>query len=61
MTTTITESGKFRYNRLYMGMCDSGDILQDKLDEILGNIEGIKTYIGDRLVLRKDCFRNRIE
>ena len=27
MTKIVTESGKFRYNRLPMGMCTPGDIL----------------------------------
>ena len=26
MTTIMTKSGKFRYNRLHMGMCSLGDI-----------------------------------
>ena len=28
-----------------MGICASGDILQEKVDKILGDIEGVKTYI----------------
>jgi hypothetical protein len=37
-----------------MGMCCSGDIFQAKIDEILGNIEGVKTYIyGICLVINK--------
>ena len=38
MTTIVTKFGKFGYNRLPMGMCASGDIFQDKLDELLGDI-----------------------
>ena len=44
-----------------MGMCASGDILQSKLDNLLGDIEGIKTYIGDIIVLSKDIFENHID
>ena len=61
MTTIVINFGKFRYNRLPMGMCASGDIFQAKVDELLGDIEGVKTYIDDKLVLRKDCFRNHTE
>ena len=39
-----------------MGMFSSGDIFQSKVDEILSDIEGIKTYINDILVLSKDFF-----
>ena len=35
-----------------MGMCASGDILQAKAKEILNDIEDIKTYINNILVLR---------
>ena len=32
MTIIVTKFGKSRYNRLSMGMCTSGDILQTKVD-----------------------------
>ena len=38
----VTEFGKFKYNCLPMGMCASGDILQDKVDKKLGNVKGFK-------------------
>ena len=43
-----------------MGMCTSGDILQAKVYELLGDIEGVKTYIDDILVLGKDNFKKNI-
>ena len=61
MTTIINGFGKFRYNCLHMGMCDSEDILQGKVEKLLGDIEGIKTYIDDIIVLSKYCFRNHID
>ena len=60
MTTIVTEFGKFRYNRLPMGMCASGHILQSKVDKLLDEIKCVKTYIYDVIVLIKDCFRNHI-
>ena len=51
MKATVTEFGKFRYDCLHMGICDSGDIFQAKADELLGDIGGVKTYINDILVL----------
>ena len=61
MTTIFTEFGEFRYNCLPMGMCASGDIFHDKVDNILGDIEGVKTCINDILVLIKYFFWNHIE
>ena len=60
MTTIVTEFGKFRYNRLPMGMCASSDIFKAKVDKILGYIEGVKTYIDDILVLSKEIFSKHI-
>ena len=61
MTTIVTEFGKFRCNRLSMSMCASGHIFQAKVDKLLGDIKGVKTYIGDILVLRKYWFGNHME
>ena len=61
MTMIVTEFWKFRYNNLPMDMYASGDILQAKVDEPLGDIEGFKTYIDDKLVLGKYRFENHIE
>ena len=61
MTTIVNEFGKFRYNCLSMVMCASEDIFQAKVDKLLGDIEGVETYIDDILILGKDSFENYIE
>ena len=53
LTTIVTEFGKFRYNRVPMGMCTSGNIFQARVDELLSDIQGVKTYINDILILGK--------
>ena len=50
----VIEFGKFTYNRIPMGVCVSGNILQAKVDNIPGDTEGVKTYIDDILVLSKE-------
>ena len=60
MTTIVTEFGKFRYNCLSMGICALGYIFQAKVDELLGDIEGIKIHIDDILLLRKYSSENHI-
>ena len=54
MTMIVTSFVKFEYNRLPMGMCASGYIFQDKLDDLLIYIKGVKTFVGDVLVLIKE-------
>ena len=61
ITTIVTEFRKFRYNCLPMGMCASGDIFQSKVDNMLSDINFVKTYINDILVLSKDIISNNIE
>ena len=39
-----------------MGMIISGDILQAKVNKILGDIKGLNAYIDDVLVLNKGTF-----
>ena len=60
MKKIVIEFGKFRYNCLPMVMCDSGDILQAKVDELLSDIKGVKIYINNILVLIKDYFIKHI-
>ena len=60
-TAIVTEFGKFKYNRLPMGMCASVNILQAKVNELLSNTEGIKTYIDYIPISRKDWFTKHIE
>ena len=44
-----------------MGMCALGGILQAKVYQIIGDIKGVKTYIGYILVIVKDILSNHIE
>ena len=61
MTTAVNAFGKVRYNRPPTGTCASGDILQAKVDELLSDIKGVKTYINDIIVLSNNCFLKHTE
>ena len=56
MTAIVTIVLKFRYTGITMAMYTSEEIVQDKLDKILGMIEVVNMYADDILVLRKDEF-----
>ena len=43
-----------------MGLCASSNIFQDILENLLGDIEGVNTYIDDILVLGKGSFYQHI-
>ena len=42
LTTIVTRFWKFRYNRFPRGLYASGEIFQSKVDELLGDIKGVK-------------------
>ena len=44
-----------------MGMCALVYIFQAQLYELLCDIESVKTYVGDIILLSKDSFKNHIE
>ena len=54
MPTIVTIFWKYRYNHLPMGMWNSGCIFQAKVDNILGEIDSVKTYIDIIMVINKD-------
>ena len=60
LTTIITYFGKFRYNRVPIGLCGSGEIFQSKEDKLLGDIEGFKRYMDYILVLGKGSLSQHI-
>ena len=44
-----------------MGMVISGDILQAKVNKLLYDIEGLKSYIDAILILNKGTFVDHVE
>ena len=61
ITTIVTEFGKFRYTYLPMGMVISGDIFQAKMYDLIGDIDGIRTYIDNILCIGKGSFPQHLQ
>ena len=59
MFTIILLWGKYHHKCLPMGVSNSPDILQEKMNEMLCGLEYIRVYIGDLLIVTKgdwyDC------
>ena len=60
MTMIVTKFGNFKSNRISMGICAQGDILQDKVYDPISDIYSVKEYINHILVLSKESFSNHI-
>ena len=61
LCTTVLPWGKYEYLRLPMGLCNSPDIFQEKMSELMLGLEFSRAYIDDLLVVSKDSFENHLE
>jgi hypothetical protein len=52
--TVIFPWGKYEYLRLPMGLCNSPDIFQEKMGELFYDLEYVRAYINDLLVLTNE-------
>ena len=53
--------GKFEYQRIPIGLCNSPDIFQEKMSELFTGFENIKTYINDLPCITKQGFDQHLE
>jgi hypothetical protein len=45
LCTITTQWGKYEYQRLPMGLCNSPDIFQEKMSELLDGLDTVRCYI----------------
>ena len=43
-----------------MGLSNSTDIFQDKMNELFNSLEYIRAYIGDHLIIRNGNFQDHL-
>jgi len=53
--------GKYEYQAIPMGLCNSPDIFQEKMSELMDGLAFVRTYIDDLLCLTKGSFTNHLE
>lgn len=61
LCTIVLPFGKFEYQRLPMGLCNSPDIFQEKMSELMADLEYTKVYIDDLLCLTKGNLADHLE
>ena len=59
--TIVLPWGKYSYLRLPMGMSGSADIFQSKMTALMENLEYVRCYIDDLLILTKGSFQDHLE
>ena len=53
LCTIVLPIGKYEYQRLPMGLCNSPDIFQEKMCNLLDDLEYVRAYIDDLLIITK--------
>ena len=61
MCTITTQWGKYEYQRLPMGLCNSPDIFQEKMSELLDGLHSVRVYIDDILHVDKGTWEEHLE
>ena len=61
LCTIVLPWGKYEYQCLPMGLCNSPDIFQEKMGNLMQDLEHVRAYIDDLLVLTKGTVEDHID
>ena len=61
LCTIVTPFGKYEYQRLPMGLCNSPDIFQERMYELFSDLEYVRAYIDDLLVTSVSTFEDHLQ
>ena len=59
--TITTPWGKYSYNRLPMGVCIAPDVFQEKMNNLFNELESVRCYIDDLLVITHGSYEKHLE
>ena len=60
LCTIVLPWGKYEYQRLPMGLCNSPDIFQEKMSTLMQDLEFVRAYIDDLLVITKGSYEEHL-
>jgi RNase H-like domain found in reverse transcriptase/Reverse transcriptase (RNA-dependent DNA polymerase) len=58
--TIVLPWGKYEYQALPMGLCNSPDIFQEKMSELMEGLQFVRTYMDDLLVITNGSFDDHL-
>jgi hypothetical protein len=61
LCTIVLPWGKYEYQRLPMGLVNSSDIFQEEMSGLMADLEYVRTYIDDLLVLTRGSFEDHLQ
>src|SRR5687768_8092590 len=60
LCTVALPWGKYEYLRLPMGLCNSPDIFQEKMSELMAGLEFARAYLDNLLIITKGDFNEHL-
>ena len=60
LCTIVTQWSKYEYQRLPMGLCNSPDIFQEKMSELLAGLDTVPVYLDDILDVTKGSWEEHL-
>ena len=61
LCTIVLPFGKYEYQQIPMGLCNSPDIFQEKMNESFHGLDYVQVYIDDLLCITKGSFEDHLE
>ena len=61
LCTIVLPFGKYEYQRLPMGLCNSPDIFQEKMSNLMQGLEFVRAYINDLLSITHGSLDDHLE
>jgi hypothetical protein len=61
LCTIVTRFGKYKYQHLPMGLCNSPDIFQERMYKLFSDLEYVCAYIDNLLVTSSSTFKEHLE
>jgi RNase H-like domain found in reverse transcriptase/Integrase zinc binding domain/Reverse transcriptase (RNA-dependent DNA polymerase) len=61
LCTIVLPWGKYEYQRLPMGLCNSPDIFQEKMSTLMQDLEFVRAYIDDLLCITKGDWYDHLD
>ena len=61
LCTIVLPWGKYEYQKLPMGLCNSPDIFQEKMNELFAGLDYVRTYIDDLLCISNGTYEEHLE
>ena len=61
LCTIVLPWGKYEYLKLPMGLCNSPDIFQEKINKLFAGFEYVRAYIDNLLIITRGSFKDHLE